>query len=107
MHTFVRLAFATVIGSALSIAAAQSAGSDSKMKGDMGDHPHMQTTPGNTGPMGKDKDDPKMRGDMGDHPHQQAAPAGKRAMSKEREDPKMRGAMPDHPHLPSTSAPTK
>ena len=78
MHTFMKLAVATVLGSAVSIAAAQAPGSESKMTGDMGDHPHQQATPGSRG-----------------------------ARSTEREDPRMRGAMPDHPHTPSTSGPGK
>ena len=75
MHTFMKLAVATVLGSAVSIAAAQAPGSESKMTGDMGDHPHQQATPGSRGPMSKERDDPKMRGEMGDHPHQQATAA--------------------------------
>lgn len=104
MKTFVRLAVASLIGSAVSLAAAQAPGSDSKMSGDMGDHPHQQATPGSKRPMSKERNDPKMTGEMGDHPHQQGSKAGKRSMSKERDDPKMRGAMPDHPHTSSTSA---
>ena len=107
MHTFMKLAVATVLGSAVSIAAAQAPGSESKMTGDMGDHPHQQATPCSRGPMSKERDDPKMRGEMGDHPHQQATPGSRGARSTEREDPRMRGAMPDHPHTPSTSGPGK
>ena len=106
MQAWIKVAVAAALGSALAVAGAQTAGSDDKMRGDMGDHPHQQATPGSKRPMSRDKEDPRMRGDMGDHPHQQATPGSKRSTSRDKEDPRMRGAMPDHPHTPSTTGQT-
>lgn len=52
-------------------------------------------------------EDPRMRGDMGDHPHLPVTPGSKRPMERVPDDPRMSGTMPDHPHLDSNVPPRR